>query len=224
MPSWKRIEGVSDAVEVVIGQGPCVRRRGGEVLCWGPWEHYQPSQVVGLDNAIALAAGYNSMLALRDDGTAVRWGARSEKEGPSKPFASSSPRSVGKRTNLIGVTENLLLSNDGGVWELFSSGDYKAHHTVKDAAALSALGRGPRCVRTNVGVVWCWDGREAPSPVGIEDAKAVAVGGGFACALRANGTVSCWGAGARGGLGRNPQAGTEVCQKEGTGDRQEEEE
>ncbi len=207
VPSWKRMEGVSDAVEVVIGQGPCVRRRGGEVLCWGPWEHYQPSQVVGLDNAVALAAGfYNSMLALRADGTAVRWGRSSEKEGLSNWFASSSPRSVGKRTNLIGISQNLLLSSDGGVWELFGTSDYKAPQPVKDASALSERTRGSTCVLTNAGVVWCWDGREAPSPVGIDDAKAVAVGGGFACALRANGTVSCWGAGARGGLGRGVSA------------------
>jgi alpha-tubulin suppressor-like RCC1 family protein len=58
-----------------------------------------------------------------------------------------------------------------------------------------------------VGRVWCW-GRwgdvttDRPLPIsGLTGVQAISAGGGHACALRADGSVACWGANESGQLG-----------------------
>lgn len=90
---------------------------------------------------------------------------------------------------------------------------------LTDVVALDA-GAGATCAVLTSGDVWCWgenssgqlgDGtttdRAQPVAVtGISDATGIAVSdGGHACAVRAGGTVSCWGEGSRGQLGDGQQ-------------------
>jgi alpha-tubulin suppressor-like RCC1 family protein len=87
---------------------------------------------------------------------------------------------------------------------------------VSDAIRI-ASGQNHTCIVRSSGKVSCWgdnqDGQlgngqtnaRSPSPVdvggGITDAKAIACGASFSCALRAGGTVACWGNGLGGQLG-----------------------
>jgi alpha-tubulin suppressor-like RCC1 family protein len=86
---------------------------------------------------------------------------------------------------------------------------------VTDAIAI-ASGQNHTCVVRASGKVSCWgdnqDGQlgngqtntRSPSPVdvtGVTDARAVACGASFSCALRASGGVACWGNGLGGQLG-----------------------
>lgn len=86
---------------------------------------------------------------------------------------------------------------------------------VNDAIRIAA-GQNHTCVVRSSGKVSCWgdnqDGQlgngqtnlRSPSPVdavGIDDAKAVACGANFSCALRSSGRVMCWGSGLGGQLG-----------------------
>lgn len=86
----------------------------------------------------------------------------------------------------------------------------------------ASSGSGHQCAVAGSGRVWCWgensmgelgDGSTddhffpSDSVVGIEDARQVAAGIRFSCALRA-GSVSCWGEGGSGQLGNGGTAAT----------------
>lgn len=74
--------------ELAVGrQHACARRADGAVLCWGEGEEGQlgldlggggqplpPVAVLGLEDAVSLAAGEDHTCALRADGTAACWG------------------------------------------------------------------------------------------------------------------------------------------------------
>lgn len=86
---------------------------------------------------------------------------------------------------------------------------------VTDAVRI-ATGKGHTCIVHSSGSVSCWgDNQDGQIGIGstgtqevtpkrvmnVSDAKAVACGGSFSCALRAGGSVVCWGNGLAGQLG-----------------------
>lgn len=93
---------------------------------------------------------------------------------------------------------------------------------LSDAVALS-VGGDFSCARRKAGSVVCWgnnqdgqlgDGRGAkvgvwstkPTGVaGLTEVREVAAGAAFACALRGNGSVACWGEGANGQIGSDAE-------------------
>lgn len=98
--------------------------------------------------------------------------------------------------------------SDGGVATPLAVG-------IKDAIRIAA-GKNHTCVVRSAGTISCWGDNQdgqigngktnarslVPEDViGITDAVAVACGAAFSCAIRANGSVSCWGSGLAGQLG-----------------------
>jgi alpha-tubulin suppressor-like RCC1 family protein len=194
------VTGIADAVAVSTGIAfGCVLRRTGSVLCWGTAAQLGgsvppnspsvslPAAVPEISDAIAISSGQDRTCALHAGGTVSCWG--TEYYGDLGEGGGSADIPGGPVT-VAGLT---------------------------DAAAIS-VGRNNTCALRRVGSVVCWgagrdgtlgDGRIGPGgadsnlpvPVsGIDDATAIAVGV-QACALRATGTVACWGPNARGELG-----------------------
>lgn len=186
----------SGVASVSVGSDfACALTHAGNVECWGDGTQgalgnggVQPSAVpvaVMLQNppAAALAAGNNMACAIDAEQSVNCWGYGAEGElgtgtttfGPtSMSFSSSIPQLV-----------DTLTSPDGG---------------ATNPTALSA-GAAP-CALMTGGYVECWGptGELALNPVPVtgltSGVSSVTIGGystGFACALGASGSVSCWG-------------------------------
>ncbi len=178
-----RVSGLRDAVDISAGAfSTCATRRTGEIECWGgdgfgelgngtsASQVPAPVAAVQLQGDVAVKAGSLQTCGIRADGTVQ------------------------------------CLGYETGV-------DLTAIH---DATALAA-GEQVDCARLASGGVMCWrsdnfgeigdgtihgaqDLQPATAVSGVTDAIAVATGTIFACALRANGTVVCWGGGLAGTL------------------------
>jgi alpha-tubulin suppressor-like RCC1 family protein len=180
---------LTDAQAVTVGSNhSCALRIVGRVVCWGLNENgeigdggdgrfrLEPSEVSGLIAVVAVAAGDHHTCAVRFNGTVVCWGLNNEGQlGDGTRQRSAVP------VQALGVV---------------------------DAVAVVA-GLRHTCVLRATGGVQCWglnergqlgDGTTQPrtSPVavtGLGDAASVSASrGDSTCAVRANGTVRCWGA------------------------------
>jgi alpha-tubulin suppressor-like RCC1 family protein len=148
-----QVPGIDEATAVTAGgQFACVLRSSGQIGCWGNGQAGQlgngvyennsgvptPQSVLGIDNAIAVSAGWGHACALLADRTVECWGA----------------------------------NGDG-------------------ASVYGSLGDGSSDLR-----------RATPAPVsGLDNVKAIQVGGWTSCATRLDGTVWCWGYGEQGEMG-----------------------
>jgi alpha-tubulin suppressor-like RCC1 family protein len=194
------VAGLSNAVGLATGLNhTCALQSSGTVSCWGENNAGQlgngtptaaslvPVAVQGLTNTVALAAGEKHTCALSANGAVSCWG--------DNFFGQ-----------LIGVSPTL-------------SGSFVATPVVvpgvTSAVALSGADANTCALIANGGVL-CWgfngNGRlgtgvfsgsySTPSPVtGLTDAIALTSGHGHNCALRAGGTVVCWGFNNHGELG-----------------------
>ena len=190
--------GVSDAVAVGAGfQSSCALIADGTVECWGNNSYGQlgdgdttivmsptPVAVLGLSGATSLSVGYQHACAVVSGGGVRCWG-----DGRSGELGNGAA---------IEASTTVAVSGLEGVTAVAAGGN----HT---------------CALRPDGTVWCWgrnnDGQlgngggallsSTPEPVtGLAGVVALAAGGEDAtCALRADGTVACWGAGAGGQLG-----------------------
>src|SRR3989441_3000983 len=191
------VRGLTTATRVVTGDShTCALLGDGTVQCWGVGDSGQrgdgtfnnistvPVAVVGLGNAVAVAArGYHSC-ALLGDGTVWCWGRNVDGQlgNGTRASVDCSPGSCGSSTPV----------QVGG---------------ITGAAAVIAGGY-HTCALLSDGTVQCWgrnaegqlgDGTTTSSstPVrvgGVTGAVAVSAGILHTCALLANGTVKCWGA------------------------------
>lgn len=165
----------------------CILREGGGVACWGSNLYGEigdgtfttrstPVSVLGLSDAIAIGAGFGFTCAVKRDQTMVCWGSNTLGESGRADLTSSSvPLPV---PGVIGAVE-------------MSGGD--AHS----------------CVRVSTGSVYCW-GTNTTGQIGagalvsdpppratlvmnLANAASVRTGYEHTCALRTDGSVSCWG-------------------------------
>lgn len=193
-----------------------------------------PAEVEGLDNVQAVscasgrldvadqAASFNCALVL---GGEVRcWGDGSAGQLGSSSLSgagySASPVSVssvaGARSVTTGATHSCALLDDGSVtcWGLDDAGQLgDPSHPVQGATAV-AVGARHSCAVANEGV-YCW-GDNSVGQLGTPDGNAVQqlggvvdirAGGNETCALRADGSVLCWGSldpTCKGGCGQPP--------------------
>lgn len=190
------VMGLTDAVEIAVGGGhSCARRASGAVVCWGDNTYGQigdgtsgtnrlaPVAVVGLSDAVGLAAGGNHNCARRASGTVVCWGHDSggRIDGGMDTWRAT-PWDVASVTDAVEITAGYLYS------------------CVRRASgAVDCWGR------NNSGQLG--DGTGGPGShsainplavMGLTDAIGVAAGdeggnGGHTCAVRAGGNVVCWG-------------------------------
>jgi len=193
------VPGISDATSLALGDGfMCVRRSSGQVWCWGRNVYGQlgsgttsatptptPAAVVGLTDAVDVAAGGYHACARRATGQVVCWGANDA--GQLGVSTAAADRSA------TPVTAGL---------------------PAGDAVEL-ALGAGHSCARRSGGSVYCWgyngygqvgDGtlvnRTTPVVIPVGGAAAaIDLGEYHSCAARDTGALMCWGQNANGRLG-----------------------
>lgn len=182
------------------GEHTCALKDDGTVACWGYNSYGQlgdgttavssaaPRTVSGLSDAVAISSGGGHTCALRAVGTVVCWGWNANGQLGDGSFGSSNNRST-----------PVVVSGLAGVTSI-SAG---SRHT---------------CALKTDGTAMCWGdngsgqlgigSRDAPylkttpqAVVNLSTAVAVAAGEGNSCALKADGSIVCWGANVHGGLG-----------------------
>jgi alpha-tubulin suppressor-like RCC1 family protein len=190
---------IDDAVSVASGQATsCALHGDGQVSCWGDngsgtagdgttTDRDAPVKVKGISDAVAISVG-GSACAVHDAGEISCWGLNFAGQlGNGSLISSSLPKKVTGITDAVSV----------------------------------AVGSQHACAVRSNGKVSCWgeagfgqsgDGtrgdaqtnRTTPVQViGISNAVSVDVGLSFSCAALADGTVSCWGRGSLGQLGKD---------------------
>ena len=186
--------GVNDATQITAsGAHTCALREGGTITCWGNNSRGQlgngqigpgagstvPVEVLGINDATQITAGGGNTCALRQDGTITCWGNNDS----------------GQLGN--GTTD-------------YSSAVPVEVQGVNDATQITA-GVGHTCALRQTGTITCWgnndsgqlgngttDSSSVPVEVlGVNDATQITAGGshenGHTCALRQDGTITCWG-------------------------------
>ena len=189
-----------------------------------PFNVVQPEPVANLEDAVQIAAAHGDTCALRKGGQVVCWGehagqfAPADKRGGSKfaVFPTEVPGATGAKAVLLTDKTGCLIrakDNQLACWwpitEPWAQSDYAKQHftgTKLTDVKLPALAKVTRQLvhaEENYalvagGHVLHWGGRGArlaALPVkGINDAVALSTGADQSCAVRANGSVACWGA------------------------------
>lgn len=212
LPRPSRVALPSDTVELSLGAGhACARRQDGRVVCWGANDsgqlgngkggctrgearcrrcarprhcpsQPQPGPVLGLNDAVALAAGGHHTCALRADATVACWG-------------KNSTGQIGDGTNQRRETPTPV-AGLSDVTQIAVGGD--ATCARQRSGRLHCWGEnifGQVGDRTNAA-------RYMPTEVhGLTDARFVALGHGHTCAIRDNNELLCWGYNSNGQVG-----------------------
>ena len=191
-----RVSTISDAVEIALGSDfTCARCEAMATSCWGRGRDGQLGNGMVVDSstprvsmvpsdATAIAAGFAHACALRAGGAVVCWGRNTWGELGSGSTVSGSPVPV----VVSGLTDATSIAAGGAV----SCAVRRAGTAVCwGANAFGQVGDG------TTGTI-----RRVPAMVaGLTDAQVVEVSGQHSCAIRAGGTVVCWGANDSGQLG-----------------------
>jgi alpha-tubulin suppressor-like RCC1 family protein len=195
-----------NVLEVVLGEAhTCARKPEGIVKCWGDDVQGQtgtggvdggilraPTAVVGVTDAVHIAAGGKHACAVRQGGKVSCWGYNFDGQlGNGQTNArAASPVDVSSLTDAVAVSAG---SN-------FSCAIRSSGAVACWGAGLSGqLGGGSNTPRPT------------PGPVtNLTDALAVAAGESHACAVRGGGRVVCWGEGVNGQLGTGTTAPSNV--------------
>jgi alpha-tubulin suppressor-like RCC1 family protein len=190
----------------MIGSHTCAVKEDGTVRCWGSNAVGQlgngsggtgqfatsPVQVVGLTDAVAVAAGTSHTCAVRSTGALVCWGSNeSGKLGDGTTDARFAPVAVLN-------TSGTALTGVVGV----AAGDNHTCAVRVDGTVRCWGAKGSGKLGTGEAAITAPSFRPtATAVVGLDDAVSVVVGRDHTCALRVTGSVACWGRNFFGQLG-----------------------
>jgi alpha-tubulin suppressor-like RCC1 family protein len=201
-PGAVQVVGITDAASLACGQSfVCAIRKDATVSCWGANYGGQfgdgdkttdagvaVAPVTGLTGVRALSAGYAHACAVVQSGDLYCWGANDQGQlGIGSTAESLTP------TKLVALSDVIQVAAGGSSNSSFT------------------------CARESSGKVYCWGSNAFgqlgngtpntdpnPSPIlvpAIDDAAFLSIGNEHACAVRARGTILCWGHDDAGQLG-----------------------
>jgi len=199
-PANGRLDGVTDAVEIVGSQRMVIRHRSGAVSTFSVDDALQgraPAAVPAIDDAISLASGSRIDCAVRANHSVWCWG---DAESPLLGHAPAKPtysRAQLPPAPIAGITDAVSVA-------------------IADPMASQSIGF--MCAVKLDGSVACWGENRSgqlgnrtkvasTTPItiaGVKDAVAVAGGWLHACALEKSGEVVCWGSTEQGAGGTPP--------------------
>ena len=176
---------------VALGYGFTLLLSDGTVIARGNNQNGITNVPTGLTNVIAVAAGTNHCLALRNNGTVIAW-------GNNQNGQTNVPTGL---TNVIAVAagglHSLALRSDGTVmaWGLNNYGQANVPTGLTNVIAVAAGGSHSLALRSD-GTMIAWGLNiygQANVPTGLSNVVAVAAGAYHSLALRNDGTVIAWG-------------------------------
>ncbi len=186
-PTAKDVVALTDVTNVAVGYShSCALKKDGTVQCWGDNKvgqlgdgtlvpRSQPAPVMGLSGVTQIAASTATTCALLKTGDVSCWGKSDVGQaGQPPPSAVQVPAKV---PGLAGVTA-------------IAAGSTSESFCAVSATDIRCWGAGGN------GQLGNSKGQDGPTPVAalaLNDGVSVATGGRHACAVRKDGTVSCWG-------------------------------
>ena len=191
-----QVVGITDAAAIAADDiHSCALHQNGTISCWGSngsgllgngrggvnVNSSVPVQVTGITDATAITGGQRHSCALHQNGTISCWGRGSEGTlGSGRNADSFVPVQVTGISDATAIAHSCALRRTGTIscWGYNAWGQLGNGQSGNDAS-------------TSVPV----------QVFGITDATAIAAGDGHSCALRQNGTISCWGNNYHGQLG-----------------------
>lgn len=174
---------------VATGVSHSLALSDGIVESWGD-STYGPVPA-GLSGVVAIAAGYNHNLALKNDGTVVAWG-------------NNNYGQLDVPANLTGVTaiaagagHSLALKNDGSI-VAWGRNDFGQCTTPVNLTGVTAIAAGVwhTVALQDDGAIAVWGGNyygQCNVPADLTGVTAIAAGGVHTVVLKSNGTVTAWG-------------------------------
>ncbi|HTJ40464.1 MAG TPA: hypothetical protein VL463_00150 [Kofleriaceae bacterium] len=217
------VDGTWDAI--AAGDDHVCATRAGQVSCWGATDRGQIDGVIhgsaatpcvaGADCDVARARAITtggtiatgSAFTCSNDGDAITcWGEDAHGQCGDAAQPSSPPRVV------TGVTGTIEAGRDGACalgtlttcWGRVISEHAAAHEPTLDNARALALGDGFGCAIGATGTLACWGDLSGGAGAGVGRAYTkIAIGGErFACGIRPDRRVECWGRNERGQAGQ----------------------
>lgn len=186
---------------IAVGQITSCAIRDGDVYCWGVGEEGQigpdgpavalrPVRVTGIPKATKIAAAIYHACMLSEDGDVWCWGGNEYGRigvTPPQTFiaVAGGPRTDPLRVDLPGPAIDISVSN-GSSCAVLASG----HVSCWGRNHYGQLGRGTTSGDSDVNL--------PALAMNLSDATRVSLDDDSACALRADGTVACWGENGRG--------------------------
>ena len=197
VPTPKSVLGLSNVIAIAAGGNhSCALQADARVACWGDNAYGQlgngdnqtvdgVASVVGLSDVTAIAAGFMHTCALRANGSVACWGNNhSGQLGDGSTTDSATPRDVPGLAEVTalatGSDHTCALRSDGSVacWGSNASGQLGDNSASTSSAVPVAV-------------------------TGLNNATALAARQTHTCALRADGSVACWGSNINGELGND---------------------
>jgi alpha-tubulin suppressor-like RCC1 family protein len=188
------ILGLGDATSIATGAThSCASRSSGAVVCWGDntrkqlgadpatvSQRLQPTTVAGLSGVARVFAGADNTCALGTDSSVRCWGADAAATfaGGASTFTPTLVPGLSATSIAIGGDHDCALRTDATVacWGANDKGQLGDGTTSSSATPLTVIG-------------------------GLTNVIAVAAGPSHSCAVKADGTVWCWGSNVAGQLG-----------------------
>ncbi|MFO0618895.1 MAG: RCC1 domain-containing protein [Polyangiaceae bacterium] len=211
-PTPREIAGVSSAVDVAASAfEACAILRDGSVVCWGGPDMTPPRPIEGVTHATKLRAGYRHFCAIDGDAHVACWG----DFGGAAVGGGDGARSMTRATVISGLDDAVdlaaasdvtcVLARDHRVRCFGRRSPFPELTTIPGLSPIERLlaaDRGHLCGVGEDGGLHCFGEDDGPrGPRRPEDpkvrydlpsdARAVAIGSTFVCALFGQGTVKC---------------------------------